>query len=629
MSETGQKEVSGIPGMANILGLSPGRSPSLNKSAKKNVPDGMSTIRNGINFFGTGEVLPSNLVGSIKPKEVEDDISILQFPSIPEANATLSTPNSRVTFTGSIIHDPEDDEIAESDSPQMTISEKGDEEELDSSVIRPRIIPNDVIPANSDPEPINTPRAIKNDLGQKGISILSNQIGNYLKKKEVYDNLGMRTKTNNFPSEFYSRAQNAVYNSLMEFLEIDHNVADGTDPIIPEVFEGDQYEETWEFLQKIADMSTDSDDLEEVIETYLDLTNCFYGIHPNWIGSLAGKFQKKLNLDRPYALTLAETIGSVLCFGYDENDDSEAENQMATLEDLGIDIEGVTEAYSDEEDDEEPFMDICVDTEPGVPEDIITIEPPAGHTLTLFCNLSTLDTSEHNADPMNGYWNWLKYFKPSAMFWTLTPEKFLRINDIVDTNKFVAIYQEEDSDRWMVGLYYVSDMIVLDGDTTFLRQLDMLCHLNLHGSPNLSHLDRTLNCIDILASEDEVNEIIAGFEEYLEETEQEVQTEEEPEPTTDTSFEEIAKAVSSDYHEPVSEREMDVPDSTSENDELRKQHEEEEEARRKEEEERLRQLTKEIQMDHDESFPFVPIRKPRTLDRDDPERDHDGRGRDR
>ena len=306
---------------------------------------------------------------------------------------------------------------------------------------------------------------------RKAISKIANGIGQKLEAENLYEKVRTHLKKSNklFAGDFYKRLQNAIYNSLKEYVGIAWDSENRVDIVPDDIISSNPDQiPTMIFLDRIYNDKKVSyeKDYTLIMDRYKETYTDYLGIQEEWINALTKKLAQKLPLQQLGISTITDIIRSEWTTGVVPKKEEEVPVQTSPSQPAKhVEEHECTCGHHHDEDDESD------DVENGVQVDIfinrvrenadfvkITSVDEGGQSiLPIYVSLDTIDDTVPKNK--NGIWGWLAYFMPQLVFETDQPEKYLRLNDKpVEENEScvrVIVLASTDDDKPIMGLYII------------------------------------------------------------------------------------------------------------------------------------------------------------------------------
>lgn len=398
----------------------------------------------------------------------------------------------------------------------------------------------------------------------KAISKVSNFIRDLAKERDVYNYIDDKRMP---AQDFYAKLSNSIWKSLLQFCNIvQYDTPNSFD--IPTISADTPYIETWTFFDKIyhdTRVSFEKDPLTSITR-YKKVFRVDGGISSDWIPLLINKLLEKTDISENDAIKVADAIYDDWCYAeYHESgndDDNTSENvpvddqSIEATETVNVSVpvmqfdevnsngrvyesngnadtsspvvftgdmsdiidNDVKEQHvcdddcdcddddDDDDDEDSEVLSIDIQKDEGIIESIVSITAWNGTSMMLYVDLENIDVS---VTQHPNQWNWLRHFIPNALVLTDNPDMFLEYNDSFTAMKFVQlamtkdVTKDETDSSTIIGIYYIDDDIDNLGEN-FIRKINILVENNTAGSPNLSHLVRTLQMDKLIVDEEKI-----------------------------------------------------------------------------------------------------------------------------
>lgn len=201
-----------------------------------------------------------------------------------------------------------------------------------------------------------------------------------------------------------------------------------------------------------------------------------------------------------------------------EDEINESDDNQAGDEENEDDYE--EDDYDEDEEDSGMFISVqIIMNEDGY--DIIRLntgEPYGAISIPFYTSFDNIDLEKDRvtsiADPRNGMWDWLIHTVPDNMFTTKDPDKYLRVNDVIESDDqlHIVILDKDSEGIYTMGIYYVTGIYVYDDDDNphraidpeFLEKLNIIITRNI-GFSDISHLKRSLSNNELIRDEEYIN----------------------------------------------------------------------------------------------------------------------------
>ena len=399
------------------------------------------------------------------------------------------------------------------------------------------------------------------------ISTLSNHIGAFVERDNLFNRVRNDLKSNISQHDFYRTVQNAVFRSICIYLElvqteVPNNNKPGTHKVweapSTEVIYGpkfDMFDFVWDYYDFFSRAGGNPVDC---IYSYRENQSRFKGLDLNWLPEFERRLQQKLTTDEGI---IDEIVGSIADYMREYTYDTpsaadEVEDTVTgadTIETGVIETAPVQEEVKEEpveeattaeestdvefsadvpdEDDEYYLDDDYVDpAEAGVSVNIFDEGSMTVCTIEYYNGIRTVAIplqfpSDYHNDVENvvyegnGSWDWLAHISPNQVFTASDPNKWINAVEIDEEDTMYRIIclgkqtDREDS-LYLMGIYKI-DQIILAKDNTWVDVInnatyqDMLNAVVAHSIAGtfVSALERTkaASLIDCLTEEEVEN----------------------------------------------------------------------------------------------------------------------------
>ena len=343
---------------------------------------------------------------------------------------------------------------------------------------------------------------------------------------EIYNSMTFKGSEPMDEEEFYKTLSGRIYWSFINFLEIEKKGREKA--VMPILTEDSKYLQTWDLLEKFytdPEMRSVNDPLAKY-DAYEKKFGGEIQVDSEWKNSLKQSLEhgfKNLLVPKDIAAIL-DFIVPVWCndVGYyaEEEPDEEisvpVQGEVPFVGDMAT--TAMTMKVDDDDDDDDPVCGFCNgdgcaacmssddDDDPDEDDDDDPADADAASTtiyvdsntynntridniviidrynrvFSMFEDLASLDASKHEADPNNGYHNFLKNFTPTEAFVTTNPQFFLRGNEyFIDEGYVFIVIDTLEAGNYLMGYYIINH----DLDDNTLRQLDYLCSQYVENTP--------------------------------------------------------------------------------------------------------------------------------------------------
>ena len=402
------------------------------------------------------------------------------------------------------------------------------------------------------------------------VSRLANKIGIWAHKVELFDQVRNDVPDKRmYPETFYKAVNTSAYNSILALLgftsEYVPNERGGTHKkfIAPEHYP-EEYRDTAIFIERFGrNMRINSNVPEDqIMEEYRKIFKDHFGLQPDFLDEFKRILQRKTRISIVGATIVINAIKDYWCIPEVETPveeipveeekspidisapvsvSSSEENEVVdTPIEVETPVDEVDTTETADSDDKEEEFDFASDEDniektyisiyiyPGDDgHDVIRLNTADGYgdiSIPMYTNLSEIDPNEEHhslVDDRNGYWDWLTYRLPDLRFRTNDPEKWFDYNNLDDEDddevgisRFV-ILDKRENDVYIMGLYYIEGIYVIDddGNPTMVDDEDTLKRLNIlinecTAINKISHLKRTLSDETLIHDESYLDTLI-------------------------------------------------------------------------------------------------------------------------